>query len=240
MGKKVRVWICWRFHWLTVGTDKWGPPSFTIWPTATLFLIKCSILKGHVSTCLDPSKLDQDGEPHIETSLLPGRGLLSLGSGKCPCLTTGQKPASLAPTSHASTPLLAASGGTYFQAPVLRGVLGVHSTILTSLCTTRVCLNYWRAQRGNQSVKSSGTVYKAHLILGQGSFPCQRSNPQLYENGPGAPQGEGIMHWPKPQILLSWPLNSIYHCREEHFRAPLLLPGRGNPWKLGFKIKSPS
>lgn len=105
MGKKVRVWICWRFHWLTVGTDKWGPPSFTIWPTATLFLIKCSILKGHVSTCLDPSKLDQDGGSHIETSPLPGWGLLSLGSGKSHCLANGadtSQPCSYQPCTHPS------------------------------------------------------------------------------------------------------------------------------------------
>lgn len=229
MGKKVRVWICWRFHWLTVGTDKWGPPSFTIWPTATLFLIKCSILKGHVSTCLDPSKLDQDGEPHIETSPLPGRGLLPPQSGKGPCLTTGQKPASLAPASHAPTPLLAALGGTYFHAPAQRGVLGVHSTILTSLCTATDCLNYPQLQCGNQSgVKSSGAIFKAHPIWGQGPSPASAPTHTCMRTVPGAPQGEGIMHWPKMPFLSSWPLNSIYHCREEHFRAPLLLPGRGN------------
>lgn len=58
MGKKVRVWICWRFHWLTVGTDKWGPPSFTIWPTATFFLIKCSIIER---ACLNMSWPIQTG-----------------------------------------------------------------------------------------------------------------------------------------------------------------------------------
>lgn len=167
MGKKVRVWVCWRFHWLTVGTDKWGPPSFTIWPTATLFLIKCSILKERISTCLDPSKLDQDGEPHIETSLLPGRDLLSLGSRKGPCLAMGQKPASFVPTSHVPTPLLAALGQTDLQAPVLRGVLGVHSTISASICTTTDCLNYQWAHWGNQSgVKVLGGSLQIPLNFG--------------------------------------------------------------------------
>lgn len=155
MGKKVRVWICWRFHWLTVGTDKWGPPSFTIWPTATLFLIKCSILKGHVSTCLDPSKLDQDGEPHIETSLHPGWGLLSPGSREGPCLTmAGRNQPALffRPRIHPSPGhgIRLLWGETYFQAPVLQGVLGLHLITLTSLRTFTACLNYRRTQCGNQ------------------------------------------------------------------------------------------
>jgi len=147
-------------------------------------------LKGHVSTCLDPSKLDQDGEPHIETSPLPGWGLLSPGSRKGPCLFTGQKPARLAPTVQAVTPLLAALGGTYLQAPVLQGVLGVHSAILTSLCTARVCLHYQQAQCRDQSgVKSSEAVYKARPVLGQGSSPHRCSNPHLHENSPrGSPR----------------------------------------------------
>lgn len=173
MGKKVRVWICWRFHWLTVGTDKWGPPSFTIWPTATLFLIKCSILKGHVSTCLDPSKLAQDGECHIETRLLPGWGLLSTRSGKSHCLAMGQTPASLAPVSHAPILLLTALRGIYVQVSVLQGVLVVYLTILTSFYSTTDCLRYQWEQCENQSgVKSSEAVWKAHPILGQGFSPA--------------------------------------------------------------------
>lgn len=185
MGKKVRVWICWRFCWLTVGTDKWGPPSFTIWPTATLFLIKCSILKGHVLTYLDPSKLDQDGEPHIETSLHPGWGLLSPGSREDPCLTMAgrnQPALLLQPCTHPSPGhgIRLLWGEAYFQAPVLQGVLGLHSTTLTSLCTFTACLNYQRTQCGNQGgVRSLYTVYKAHKILGEGVL----SSPLLLPTG---------------------------------------------------------
>lgn len=159
-----------------------------------MFLIKCSILKEHISTCLDPSKRDQDGEPHIETSQLPGRGLSSSGSRKGPCLAMGQKPAGFVPTSHVPTPLLAALGETGLQAPVLRGVLGVHSTILTSVCTTTDCLNYQWAHWGNQSgVRSSGAVYKSHSTLGQRSSPWQCSNPRLYKNCPwGSPRNNAL------------------------------------------------
>lgn len=182
MGKKVRVWVCWRFHWLTVGTDKWGPPSFTIWPTVTLFLIKCSILKGHVSTCLDPSKLNQDGESHIESSPVPGWGLLSPGSGKSRYLAMGQTPASLAPISHAPIPLLSALGGIYFQASVLQRVLVVYSTISNSFYTTTDCLHYQWEQCGNQSgVKSLEAVWKTHPVLGQGFSPALHSK-HMYEN----------------------------------------------------------
>lgn len=133
------------------------------------------------------------------------------GSGKGPCLNMGQKPASLAPISHA--PTLAMLGGTYFQVPVLRGILGGHSTILTSLCSATVCLNYQQAQCGNQSgVKSFGTVYKAHLILGQGS-PCQHYNPHLYENSPCDPPRR------KNNALAKTPISHLM-TPEQHLSLP--------------------
>lgn len=197
MGKKVRVWICWRFHWLTVGTDKWGPPSFTIWPTATLFLIKCSILKGHVSTCLDPSKLDQDGEYHIETSPLPGWGLLSSGSWRVATKPWGRpQPALLLSAMHPSLSWLlwrnifsgfstAGSPGSLFDH--LDQLLYYHS--LSRLPV--------RAEWNQSGAKSSGAVYKAHPILRQGFFSCIDCK-HLYENSPwGSPRKRNKV-WTKP------------------------------------------
>lgn len=117
--------------------------------------------------------------PCNETCPLPARGLLSPGSGKGPCLAMQQEPASLAPTSHAPTPLLPP----YFQAPV-QAILGVHSTIFTSLCTPH-SVSVWNWS----SIKSLEKVYKAHLIWGQRSSPHQCSSPHLYKKHPwGSPK----------------------------------------------------
>lgn len=127
--------------------------------------------------------------PILESSPVPGWGLLSPGSGKSRYLAMGQTPAGLAPISHAPIPLLSALGGIYFQASVLQRVLVVYSTILNSFYTTTDCLHYQWEQCGNQSgVKSLEAVWKTHPVLGQGFSPALHSK-HVYENSPwGSPR----------------------------------------------------
>lgn len=209
MGKKVRVWICWRFHWLTVGTDKWGPPSFTIWPTATLFLIKCSILKGHVSTCLDPSKLDQDGESRIEASPLPGWSLLPLGSTPCPW--RNQPALLLRPSPRGCQ--------TSWPAFVLpQAVWIVRNRVLSSPPEITERFRLEGTSGGplvQRQVQVSG---KPTWFRGRGLLPTCASTTHVWAQSLGLPKEKKIPQ-SKTQFLLLWPPTNIPHCQWGAFQS---------------------
>lgn len=210
MGKKVRVWICWRFHWLTVGTDKWGPPSFTIWPTATFFLIKCSILKGHVSTCLDPSKLDQDGKPHIGTSPLPGQGLLSLGSSKGQ--GTQREPCS-------STPHLRVRSASQPAFVDWHRLSRLWKWEYCQVSTESRSALGWKGPREELWSNPRVRPVESPSSFGVGTFSPPLLQPCLYELLLWGSPKASIKHWPKTQFLLLWPLTNIYRCQRGAFQG---------------------